>query len=109
MRAPLILERLGELYPEATCSLDWRTPYELLVATMLSAQCTDARVNQVAPALFAAYPTAEDLAMAAAPQNTTRAAARSTGAFPSIAPTAPSSTRPTRVTATVTQMRAACP
>ena len=35
VRAPLILERLGELYPEATCSLDWRTPYELLVATML--------------------------------------------------------------------------
>ena len=58
MRAPLILERLGELYPEATCSLDWRTPYELLVATMLSAQCTDERVNKVTPALFARFPDA---------------------------------------------------
>ncbi|MFO0104771.1 MAG: endonuclease III, partial [Cyanobium sp.] len=58
-RAPLILERLGELYPHATCSLDWRTPYELLVATMLSAQCTDVRVNMVTPALFARFPDAE--------------------------------------------------
>ena len=58
VRAPLILERLGELYPEATCSLDWRTPYELLVATMLSAQCTDERVNKVPPALFARFPDA---------------------------------------------------
>ena len=58
VRAPLILERLGELYPEATCSLDWRTPYELLVATMLSAQCTDERVNKVTPALFARFPDA---------------------------------------------------
>ena len=57
-RAPLILERLGELYPDATCSLDWRTPYELLVATMLSAQCTDERVNKVTPALFARFPDA---------------------------------------------------
>ena len=57
-RAPLILERLGALYPDATCSLDWRTPYELLVATMLSAQCTDARVNKVTPALFARFPDA---------------------------------------------------
>jgi endonuclease-3 len=52
------LERLGALYPEATCSLDWRTPYELLVATMLSAQCTDVRVNMVTPALFARFPDA---------------------------------------------------
>jgi endonuclease III len=58
VRAPLILERLGELYPEATCSLDWSTPYELLVATMLSAQCTDERVNKVTPALFARFPDA---------------------------------------------------
>ncbi|CAK6699581.1 endonuclease III [Synechococcus sp. CBW1107] len=57
-RAPLLLERLGQLYPHATCSLDWRTPYELLVATMLSAQCTDERVNQVTPALFARFPDA---------------------------------------------------
>lgn len=57
-RAPLILERLGELYPDATCSLDWRTPWELLVATMLSAQCTDERVNKVTPALFERFPDA---------------------------------------------------
>ena len=57
-RAPRLLERLGELYPEATCSLDWRTPYELLVATMLSAQCTDERVNRITPALFARFPDA---------------------------------------------------
>jgi endonuclease-3 len=57
------LERLGALYPEATCSLDWRTPYELLVATMLSAQCTDVRVNMVTPALFARFPDAAAAAM----------------------------------------------
>jgi len=57
-RAPELLERLGALYPHATCSLDWRTPYELLVATMLSAQCTDARVNLVTPALFERVPDA---------------------------------------------------
>lgn len=57
-RAPLILEQLGALYPHATCSLDWRTPYELLVATMLSAQCTDARVNMITPALFERFPDA---------------------------------------------------
>jgi len=57
-RAPELLERLGALYPHATCSLDWRTPYELLVATMLSAQCTDARVNMVTPALFERFPNA---------------------------------------------------
>ncbi|SBO43219.1 endonuclease III [Cyanobium sp. NIES-981] len=57
-RAPVILERLGTLYPEATCSLDWRTPYELLIATMLSAQCTDERVNRITPALFERFPDA---------------------------------------------------
>lgn len=57
-RAPQLLERLGELYPHATCSLDWRTPYELLIATMLSAQCTDERVNQITPALFERFPDA---------------------------------------------------
>lgn len=57
-RAPELLERLGVLYPHATCSLDWRTPYELLVATMLSAQCTDERVNKVTPALFERFPDA---------------------------------------------------
>ncbi|MFQ6537801.1 MULTISPECIES: endonuclease III [Aphanothece] len=61
-RAPLILERLGALYPDATCSLDWRTPYELLVATMLSAQCTDERVNRITPALFERFPDAASAA-----------------------------------------------
>jgi len=51
-------------YPDATCALHFHTPLELLVATMLSAQCTDARVNQVTPALFAAYRSAQDFANA---------------------------------------------
>ena len=53
---------LGETYPEAHCELDFQTPLQLLVATILSAQCTDARVNMVTPAVFAAYPTAAALA-----------------------------------------------
>jgi endonuclease-3 len=54
--------RLTLEYPEALCALHHRNPYELLVATILSAQCTDERVNQVTPALFARYPTPKDLA-----------------------------------------------
>jgi endonuclease-3 len=54
--------RLGDLYPDAHCELDFQTPLQLLVATILSAQCTDKRVNMVTPALFAAYPTAQALA-----------------------------------------------
>ncbi len=60
----MVRERLAQEYPEAVCELHHRNPYELLVATILSAQCTDARVNQVTPALFARYPTPEDLAVA---------------------------------------------
>ncbi|MEZ5142069.1 MAG: endonuclease III [Acidimicrobiales bacterium] len=56
--------RLTEEYPDAHCELDHRNPYELLAATILSAQCTDARVNQVTPALFGRYPTPDDLAHA---------------------------------------------
>ena len=56
--------RLAEEYPEARCELDHENPYQLLVATILSAQCTDARVNMVTPAVFARYPTPEDLAEA---------------------------------------------
>ena len=78
-RAPQILERLGELYPDATCSLDWRTPYELLVATMLSAQCTDERVNRVTPALFARFPDAA--AAAAVESEEVEPYVRSTGFF----------------------------
>ena len=55
---------LAEEYPDADCELDFTSPLELLVATVLSAQCTDARVNQVTPELFAAYPSAPDYAAA---------------------------------------------
>jgi endonuclease III len=58
------MRRLTEEYPEALCALEHRNSYELLAATILSAQCTDARVNMVTPALFAAYPTPADLAEA---------------------------------------------
>jgi len=61
-RALEILIILQRLYPEATCSLTYASPVRLLVATILSAQCTDERVNQVTPALFARFPTAEALA-----------------------------------------------
>lgn len=61
-RASEILRRLTALYPDATCSLNYETPLQLLVATMLSAQCTDERVNKVTPALFARYPDAASLA-----------------------------------------------
>ncbi len=63
-RALLILECLKELYPEAPCSLDYENPLQLLIATMLSAQCTDARVNIVTPALFERFPTVTDYAEA---------------------------------------------
>lgn len=59
-----IRDRLGEEYPDAHCALDHRSPLELLVATILSAQCTDKRVNLVTPALFARYPSAADYAAA---------------------------------------------
>ncbi len=61
-RAKVIATRLTEEYPEAICELDHRTPFELLAATVLSAQTTDARVNIVTPALFARYPDAAALA-----------------------------------------------
>lgn len=57
-RAIAVLELLHELYPDATCSLDYETPVQLMVATILSAQCTDERVNKVTPALFARFPDA---------------------------------------------------
>lgn len=63
-RALEILVRLKRLYPDATCSLDYETPVQLLVATILSAQCTDERVNLVTPALFARFPDAAALASA---------------------------------------------
>jgi endonuclease-3 len=63
-RAPVIFRRLSDEYPNANCALDHRSPYELLAATILSAQCTDKRVNMVTPALFAKYPGTRALAEA---------------------------------------------
>ncbi|WP_443070358.1 endonuclease III [Streptomyces sp. QHH-9511] len=63
-RARKINRELAEVYPYAHPELDFRNPFELLVATVLSAQTTDLRVNQTTPALFARYPTPEDLAAA---------------------------------------------
>ncbi|MEH2127415.1 MAG: endonuclease III [Nostoc sp.] len=63
-RAIEILARLKRLYPDATCSLNYSTPIQLLVATILSAQCTDERVNKVTPVLFGRFPDAESLAIA---------------------------------------------
>ncbi len=57
-----ILTRLDQMYPAATCALLHQSPWELLVATILSAQCTDKRVNEVTPGLFAKYPTPTDFA-----------------------------------------------
>lgn len=63
-RALEILSNLKRLYPDATCSLNYQTPVQLLVAVILSAQCTDERVNKVTPALFARFPDAKSLANA---------------------------------------------
>src|ERR1700733_7731556 len=61
-RVQMILKTLDEMYPDAICALIHRNPWELLVATILSAQCTDKRVNEVTPGLFAKYPTPKDFA-----------------------------------------------
>lgn len=78
-RARKINRLLTERYPDAHCELDFSTPLQLLVATILSAQCTDARVNQVTPVLFARYPTAADYA--AADRSELEAMIQSTGFF----------------------------
>jgi endonuclease-3 len=78
-RAAAILRRLAKTYPEARCSLDFASPLELLVATVLSAQCTDVRVNQVTPGLFRTYRTAADYARA--PAGELENAIRPTGFF----------------------------
>ncbi len=59
-----IIEQLNKRYPQAECCLNYSKPYELLIATRLSAQCTDARVNLVTPVLFKKYPTMESFANA---------------------------------------------
>lgn len=63
-RVEAILRKLDEMYPNATCALHHTSAWELLVATILSAQCTDKRVNEVTPGLFAKYPTIQDFASA---------------------------------------------
>jgi endonuclease-3 len=78
-RATRIARALVVLYPGSRCALDHATPLELLVATVLSAQCTDARVNLVTPALFARYRTAADYAAARRPE--LEALIRSTGFY----------------------------
>jgi endonuclease III len=74
-----ILQELDKLYPQANCALDHRNAWELLVATILSAQCTDKRVNEVTPGLFAKYPTMTDFAHAS--QDEMAADLRPTGFF----------------------------
>ena len=60
-----IIEALKQRYPDALCALHYEKDYELMIAVRLSAQCTDARVNMITPALFAAYPSLEAMAAAA--------------------------------------------
>lgn len=63
-KSDIIMSRLEQLYPDAVCSLEYTKPYELLIATRLSAQCTDARVNVVTKELFEKFPTLESFASA---------------------------------------------
>lgn len=77
--ATAIAVRLKKCYPDAHCALNFSNPLELLIATILSAQCTDMRVNQVTPALFRKYPNAA--AFAAADPDELKEAIRSTGFF----------------------------
>jgi endonuclease III len=78
-RIQALLQRLEAAYPGAECALHHRNAWELLVATILSAQCTDARVNMVTPALFETFPTPDDFAHASLPEIETLI--RSTGFF----------------------------
>ncbi|PYJ77063.1 MAG: endonuclease III [Verrucomicrobia bacterium] len=78
-RVVQLIDAFPQVYPGARCELDFRNPLELLVATILSAQCTDKRVNMVTPALFKKHPTAKDYA--SAPQASLEKAIKSTGFF----------------------------
>jgi endonuclease-3 len=78
-RAAVVYRKLAELYPDAHCELDFQNPYQLLVATILSAQTTDKRVNMVTPTLFAKYPNAD--ALAAAKPDIVEEIIKSTGFF----------------------------
>ncbi len=61
---PIVLKALKQHYPEAHCALDYQNPFQLLIATILSAQCTDERVNKVTPPLFKKYPDAKSMSVA---------------------------------------------
>ena len=78
-RARRVLQRLTKEFPDARCALDHETPHQLLAATILSAQCTDVRVNLVTPGLFAKYP--DPAAFASARQEDMEEAVKSTGFF----------------------------
>jgi len=78
-RAARVAERLQETYPDADCELDYESPWQLLIATILSAQCTDKMVNQVTPALFERFP--DPASLARAPQRTVESMIRKTGFF----------------------------
>jgi endonuclease-3 len=78
-RAEKLIDRLHAAYPDARCALTFETPFQLLVATILSAQCTDERVNMVTPVLFARFPTPRDLAEASLEE--IEQVVRSTGFF----------------------------
>jgi endonuclease-3 len=78
-RVRAILAALDKAYPAASCALHHKNPFQLLISTILSAQCTDERVNQVTPALFKQYPAPRDFAVA--DSNDVEAAIRSTGFF----------------------------
>src|SRR5881394_1827707 len=78
-RTEKIIGMLEKLYPDATCALNHKDAFELLVATILSAQCTDVRVNMVTPVLFKKYPT--PAALAKAPQEDVEKIIQSTGFF----------------------------
>jgi endonuclease-3 len=75
----IIIQRLRQTHPDAHCELNYESPHQLLVATILSAQCTDKRVNLVTPALFSRYPAVTDFA--AADRTELEEAIRSTGFF----------------------------
>jgi endonuclease III len=79
VRLQKIMDELDRLFPNVTCALNHENPWQLLVATILSAQCTDERVNKVTPGLFAKYPTVRDFAVAS--QEELANDIRSTGFF----------------------------
>src|SRR5262245_61203490 len=79
IRVKALLRGLDKMYPAATCELGHENPFQLLVATILSAQCTDERVNKVTPGLFQTFPTPQ--AMAEAPAEVLEDLIKSTGFY----------------------------